>query len=108
MTTIKNVIPIAKATIHPEGSQPMTLEYYLRCYTGPEGEDLYGMRIDMRHIGGDLAEREETAALSGCVEDVTVLVNAFAEGTVTPCVLHEMVEEWFCPQEKKFRQAQAV
>jgi len=104
-TIINNVNPVAQATIHPEGGELMELEYFLRSYTGPEGETLYGMRVDMRHPGGDLIEREETQALSGSMADVAELVEAFAAGTVPPCVLHEMVTEWFCPKARKFRQA---
>jgi len=108
MSRVSNVIAVAQATIHPEGGELAALEYFLRCFTGPEGEILYGLRVDKRHPGGDLIEREETEALTGSLHEVTVLAEAFAAGTVTPCVLLEMVEEWFCPesqQAKLLRQA---
>ncbi|MCL2405974.1 MAG: DUF6514 family protein [Defluviitaleaceae bacterium] len=110
MTNTKdNINLIAKATVQPDEGGQLALEYFLRCYTGPEGEALYGMRIDMRNPSGNLIEREETKALSGSKEDITVLVEAFAEGTVMPCTLHEMVEEWFCKKTKKFvQEKQAV
>jgi len=96
-----NIIAVAQATIHPEGGELMNLEYFLRQFTGPEGEALYGLRVDMRRPGGELVEREETEALTGSIAEVTVLAEAFAAGTVMPYVLLEMVEEWFCPETKQ-------
>jgi len=79
----------------------MTLKYFLCCFTGPEGEALYGLRVDMHNPLGDLLEREETEALTGSKDEITVLAEAFAAGTVMPCVLKEMVAEWFCPKTKQ-------
>ena len=96
MLKISNIIPVAKTTIQPDDSEPAVLEYYLRCFTGPEEEVLYGLRVDMRHPDGDLLQREETDALTGSMAEVRALAEAFTEGTVMPCVLREMVDEWFC------------
>ena len=101
MVKTNNVIPVTTTTVHPDDGEMAILEYYLRCFTGPEDEVLYGLRVDMRHPGGDLIEREETPALTGSMADVVVLAKAFAAGTVMPYVLLEMVEEWFCFETKK-------
>jgi len=101
MKVCLNVIPIAQATVQPDDGKVVELEYFVRCITGPEGEALYGLRVDKRQPGGDLIEREETEALTGSIDEATVLAEAFAEGTVMPCVLLEMVEEWFCHDTKQ-------
>jgi len=101
MIKTSNIIAVAQETIQPDDGDLLALDYYLRLYTGPEGETLYGIRLDMRYPGGDLIEREETEGLSSCMEDITILAEAFARGAVVPYVLHEMVEDSFCPIEKK-------
>ena len=88
------LVPIASTVITPEDSGPLTLEYALRKITGPEGEELYALRVDKRTNEGALVEREETPAITGSLEDATAIANAFAAGTVPPCVLIEMVDEW--------------
>ena len=101
MTKAINIIPVSQEIIYPDNGELLSLEYFLRCYYGPEGETLYGMRIDMRYPGGDLLEREETPALSASIADIAVLTEAFAEGTVMPGNLLEMIDEWFCPETKR-------
>ena len=96
-----NIIQIAKSTVRLESGEMTSLEYFLRSFTGPEGEALYGLRVDMRRPDGELVERNETEPLTGSIEEATVLAEAFAAGTVMPCVLIEMVEEWFCPETKQ-------
>ena len=103
MQQCNQVIAIAHATICPDNGPDegklLALEYSLRCITGSEGEDLYGLRVDKRYPSGVLIEREETSALTGSLDEATALAEAFATGTVPPCVLLEMVDEWhevFC------------
>lgn len=94
MCSNKQVTAIAKATIHPDEGGPLVLEYFLCHFTGEEGEALYGLRVDKRSPNGVLIEREDTPALTGSLDDATSLANTFAKGTVPPCVLNEMVDEW--------------
>ena len=91
-------IAVAQETIHPEGGTALALEYFLIPTTGPEGETLYKLRVDMRNACGDLVERQDTKPLTGSLKEATALAEKFATGTVTPCVLLEMVEEWFHPE----------
>jgi len=97
MNTSTTIIPVAKATIQPEDSELLVLDYSLRCLTGPEGETLYGLRVDKRLPNGVLIEREETPGLTGSMEDAKTLAETFAAGTVPPCVLLEMVAEYYEP-----------
>ena len=93
-------ISVASVTIHPDESEPLILEYSLRCVQGPEGEELYGLRVDKRFSNGNLLEREETEAVTSVMDEARALAEAFAAGTVPPCVLLEMADEWqyyYCP-----------
>lgn len=105
MLKISDVIVVAKETVCTDDGDLLSLEYFIRSFTTPNGEALYGMRIDKRYPSGGLIEREETRALSCSIADVAALVEAFAAGTVMPCVLHEMIEECFCPYERKLMTA---
>jgi len=102
MLLTANIIFVAQETIYSENGGTSSLEYFLRSHTGPDGETQYGMRIDMRNPDGELLERDETAGLSASITDVAELAEAFAKGTVRPSYLHEMVEECFCLETKKF------
>ena len=97
-------IPIATASIHPEDSDVLSLEYTLLCVAGQEGENLYALRVDMRSPEGILLEREETPGFTGSLEDATAMANAFAAGTVPPCVLLEMTKEWNHPYSRAARE----
>ena len=85
---------VAQAIICPDNSEAMTLEYFLRKLTDPDGEIAYGLRVDKRQQKGVLVEREETTALTRSLADITAMAKAFAAGSVPPCVLIEMVDEW--------------
>ena len=98
-------IAIAKVAFHPPGSDILSLEYTLFQVTGEEGEPLYALRVEKRDASSTLLEREETRGLTGSLEDATVMAKAFAKGTVPPCVLQEMVDEWEHPYSKTLREA---
>lgn len=95
MSDSNNTIAIAQTTIQPDDGGILALEYFVCLLTGQEGEVLYGLRVDKRHPGGELIEREETPALTGSLAEITALAETFAAGTVPPCVLLEMVDEWY-------------
>ena len=95
MTNGNQVIAVAKAIIHPDESLPRALEYYIYQKAGLGGRPLYGLRVDKRSLDGELLEREETPSITSSLEEVMALANAFATGTVPPCVLLEMVDEWY-------------
>ena len=88
-------INIASTVIQPENCDALNLVYSLKKLAGPEGEDLYALRVDKRTPSGTLIEREETPAITGSLDDATAIASAFAAGTVPPCVLLEMVDEWY-------------
>ena len=89
------VINIASTVIQPEDYDALNLVYSLRKLSGPDGEELFALRVDKRTLSGTLIEREETPAITGSLDDATAIANAFAAGTVPPCVLLELVDEWY-------------
>ena len=97
MQSSSDLRAVAKAVIHPEGCEAQTLEYFLRTAAaqGPDGEALYCLRVDKRDPRGILMEREETPPLTSSLEGATKMASIFAAGTVTPCVLLEMADEWY-------------
>jgi len=95
MRDCNKAIAIAQTTIQPDDGEQVGLEYYLCQQVGVEGETLYSLRVDKRHMNGGLIEREETPALTGSLTDATAMAEAFARGTVPPSVLLEMVDEWY-------------
>ena len=94
MLSHDQAILTAKATINPDESEALALEYFVCMQTGSEDEVLYGLRVDKRHLDGGLIEREETPALTGSLAEAKALAETFAAGTVPPSVLLEMVDEW--------------
>ena len=98
MMKSNEIITVAQETIHPEDRGVLTLEYFLVPTTGPEEETLYKLRVDMRNAAGELTERQDSKPLTGSLKEATALAEKFAAGTVTPCVLQEMVDEWFHPE----------
>ena len=89
------VMLIKKATIQPDGCEELTLSYFVCQLTGLEGEVLYALRVDKRCPDNVIIEREETPPLTGSLAEIATLAETFAVGTVPPCVLLEMVDEWF-------------
>ena len=93
MTSGRQLVFVDKKMIHPEGSLPLVLEYYI-CQDVVRGRGLvYGLRVDKRCLDGVLLEREETPPFTTSREEATALASMFAAGTVPPCVLLEMVDE---------------
>ena len=82
-----NIIPITQAQFPTDNDYMLILEYSLRCITGPQDEDFYGLRVDKRSLDGLLLEREETPAFTNSLSEATALAETFAAGTVPPCVL---------------------
>ena len=85
---------IASNTIQQDDGREWLLDYYLQTYECLSNERLYGMKVNKNTLEGVLVETEETFATTDNRSDALTMVNAFARGTVSPCVLLEMVDEW--------------
>ena len=100
MHSNNETIAVIQSSIHMETGQVYALDYSLRCVTGPEGEALYALRVDMRDQEGTVVECGESAGITGSLDEAKALAAVFADGTVTPLVLLEMIDEWrdvYCP-----------
>ena len=88
------LIPVAQATIRSAENEEVRLEYLLHNITGPEGGAYYGLRVDKYLPNGELIESADSLPFTGSLKRAATLAEVFAAGTVTPCVLQEMVTEW--------------
>jgi hypothetical protein len=70
-----------------------TLIYYLRAFPAQEGT-AYGLRVDKSTPEGVLLEREETPAVLADISHAMRMAGAFAAGTVMPCTLLEMADDY--------------
>ena len=91
--------PDATAKITTECGTTWSLEYYMQTYISSNGKELFGIKVDKLCADGFIAETEETYAISDCPKKTTALLLYLANGTVPPCVLLEMVDEWFSVNE---------
>ena len=85
---------IAFGKLEQEDGQKWLLEYYLQTVKTPEDGTLYGIKVEKSTLDGVLTESEETFAITDNRDEIMLMINAFARGTVPPCVLLEMVDDW--------------
>ena len=71
-----------------------SLDYYLETYTSTSNEKFFGVKVCKR-IGEEIIEERETFAITECRVQASAILEYLANGTVTPFVLVEMVDEWF-------------
>jgi len=71
------------------------LDYDLQAYESSDGTVLYGAKITKRSQNGAVAEQAETFALTENRNKAIAIQYYLASGLVPPCVLLEMVDEWF-------------
>ena len=90
----KKIIPVTQAEFALDNETTFMLEYSLSCIAGSKGGEVYGLRVDKRCPTGELLERVETPAITDSRVEAMALMEAFAAGTVPPCVLLEMIDEW--------------
>ena len=89
---------ITEVTIqHQDGTQ-WILVYYLQSMPSQHDGEIYALRVDKLSRDGILLEKAETYALTPSKKEALTMVNAFAKGTVPPCVLLEMADEWEFPR----------
>jgi len=87
--------PVATATMEADNGVTWLLEYYLQTYESSNGAELYGVKVDKLSSDGVLKESSETFAITDEHGKAQKIINFLASGSVPPCVLVEMVDEWF-------------
>lgn len=90
---------VSNAEITTENGERWILDYYLQSHEMEESDDeapgkAYGLRVDKSTPEGVLIEREETRGITQDRAAAQVMAETFAQGTVPPSVLLEMVDEW--------------
>jgi negative regulator of sigma E activity len=86
---------ISEVTVKHNNGQQWIFVYYLQVTPSREEGNLYAIRVDKLSRDGILLEKAETCALTASRTEAMTMVTAFAKGTVPPCVLSEMADEWF-------------
>ena len=71
------------------------LDYNVQAYNSSDGTELYGIRITKRAPNGTVSDQAETFAITENRNKVIAIQYYLASGLVPPCVLLEMVDEWF-------------
>jgi len=87
--------PVATATMETDNGVTWLLEYYLQTYESSDGVELYGVKVDKLGGDGTLKESSETFAITDEHGKAQEILTFLAKGSVPPCVLVEMVDEWF-------------
>jgi hypothetical protein len=80
----------ANAAICGENGESWILTYYVHTFAA----NRYGLRIDKCRETGQLAETETTPAFTDSHSEALTLARRFAQGSVPPCTLVEMTDEW--------------
>ena len=84
---------ITKTTLHTDEGELWNLDYHLLTIDGGEST-VYGLRVVKSTPEGVPAESEETLGITDSYEEVMSMITDFANGSVPPVVLFEMVDEW--------------
>jgi len=94
MNYLRTTERITEAIVSHDDDKQWIFVYFLQTITTERDEHFYALRVDKLSRDGILLEREETCAFTDCKLEALAMVNAFAVGTVPPCVLLEMTDEW--------------
>ena len=72
--------------------RPLTCTYWIliRDIPAPVSCESYGIRIRVQQTG----ETEDVPDVTVLPERITALAQLLVRGTVTPCALREVIEDW--------------
>ena len=87
--------PAAQAEMVINEKVRWVLDYYVQSYQSSNGSELYGIKVDKLDSEGVVAESSETFAITDDKNKAMSMLSFLAKGSVPPCVLLEMVDEWF-------------
>lgn len=85
---------VADEKIRLESGETWVLSYYVPVFSGEDGEEIFGLRVEKKSPEGDLLESEETPPLTADRDEIFAMARAFARGSVPPVTLLEMADEW--------------
>jgi len=82
---------LADANVCEDAGTEWVLKYYLRI----DENQCYGFRVEKYSITGERLETEVTPPLTDSRDKAQAMAQALINGTVTPFVLMEIVEELY-------------
>jgi len=85
---------IETTTVKYDNGTEWVLEFYLQSLKTPEGDNLYGVKINRSTLEGVLAESNETFAATENIDEALTMIRAFSRGKVLPISLPHMVDDW--------------
>jgi hypothetical protein len=86
----------ANAYVDIGNGKRWVLKYYVHTYGAGRKIPLYGLRVDKcPEENSQPIETEMTPALTASHAEMLTMARVFAKGSVPPCVLLEMADEWF-------------
>ena len=91
----ETVRPNATAELVTDSGIVFQLKYYLQTYASTTGAISYGVVVHKVDLAGKLKESSESYAITTSKEKAQIIISFLANGTVPPCTLVDMVEEWF-------------
>ena len=87
-------IKVEDMTITDELGTKWELHYFIKVLKGQHGDDVYGLKVEMRPGDDNESFYEETEGLTYSYAEVEEWARRLASGTVTPMSLHALVDEW--------------
>lgn len=85
---------VVTKTVQCDEGKTWHFDYYLQTYTSSNNVELYGVKVCKRG-NAIVVEEAETFAITDSRDKAETILKYLAAGTVPPCVLIEMVDEWF-------------
>jgi len=91
--------PAVTAQLVSEDGGSWVLQYFLQTYQSTDETPMFGVRVEKLTQEGKLLESNETFAITASRDEALDIADYLAKGTVPPCVLMDLVEEWFAVKE---------
>jgi len=91
---------VETAEITTERGTTWKLSYYLQTYESSDGTKAFGIKVDKLSANDEIVEQAETFAITKDFYKARAITAYLAKGTVPPCVLLEMVDEWFSSEDE--------
>ena len=91
----RKMTPVQSATAKTETGTQWQYDYFVQTYKSTDDTTFFGIKAEKRSVDGELVEVSDTFAITQDRERVEEIIAFLAKGSVPPCTLVEMVNEWF-------------
>ena len=86
---------VTKVTVTTESNVTLEVQYFLQTHQADDKETRYGVKVDKLDDAGIILESAESLALTSDKNEALKIIAFLEEATVLPCILRDMVEEWY-------------